>query len=351
MKRTYFLFFSSISTNILYDWERQMCEKQIETGTLSGPVLLAALQPGFGSEGLKLVAEKWRSSGYQVQLAEGPVNKEYISSTIVELRPMVVALSCNSKGSLEELKRLFAENGIPGHIPVVLGGIYATPFLAMEISQRYHDLTYYARGLEDTEAVLRKALNRESPKPPVKGQGTLFFPRGNLERIAQANDLVFFSAPISLIRLTGQPRRGCRDCPGSKDLTCPLAQGYSRERGLNKSRLFLQGFSEALLVGAPVIPENHLPEQRPQCIRLWSCLLEIEEELKKDWSRVFSFKFPVKCPLCLPEDCLMPQGICRHPDLLRPLHEEFNMDMGATIRNIAGDRKRIEMYSLILLRK
>ncbi|MBN1334267.1 MAG: hypothetical protein JW971_10930 [Synergistales bacterium] len=316
---------------------------------LTGPILMATLSPSMGSEGLKLVGARWGSSGYRIHFMEGDSSAEAIGSFLEEIRPVLIALSCNSSRALEELERLFLETMIPHSTPVILGGIYATPFLAKEIRKKYHGLTYYSRNLEGAETVLERALRNDPPDPPIEGRGILLSPKGELGGIALRKDLVFFSAPLSLISFTDIPRLGCGDCPGNRDLTCPLAQGYAKEKGLEASRTFINSFSEALLICAPAIGMNHLPEKRHLCLDAWETLLEIEALLKGAWDRVFSYKFPVKCPFCLPEECLMPLGSCRHPDLLRPLHEEFNVDMGTTIHNIAGDRERIEMYSLVLL--
>ena len=328
-----------------------MKKEEKENLTVSGPILMAALSPCTGSEGLKQVAAGWNSSGYRIHLMEGEASADTVGSCLEETRPILLALSCNSESSLDELERLFTENTIPCQTPVILGGIYATPFLAGRIRDKYHHLAYYCRNLQNADAVLEMALNNDLPDPPLKGHGILLSPEGELAMIALRQDLAFFSAPLSLVSLTDVPRPGCGNCPGKKDLTCPLAQGYAKEKGMETSRAFINTFTEAFLICAPAIDMNHLPEKRLLCLDAWETLLEIEALLKKEWNRVFSFKFPVKCPFCAPEECMMPHGFCRHPHLLRPLHEEFNIHMASTIQNIAGDRERIEMYSLVLLGK
>jgi len=311
-------------------------------------VTLVSLSPSFGRKGLQSLLKQWQEADFSVELSGTDLDEMALSNVLKESNPDVLAISCTSPDSISTLKNFLQLEQHKLAIPLIIGGLYADPFLANTLSDLYRIKIYYSRGIEDCVKILSMALEGRDPDPPCMGEAKPFPVPVEFEETAEKCNISFLEGPVDLIELTSDPLMGCEDCPGKIDRTCPLASGYTKIRSITESRALISTFRKVILMITPALSMKTMEISRNRRKSLWYSMLEIESIMEQKYGRAMIFKFPVKCPICEPGKCIMPQGKCNFPELIRPLHEEYCINMPATIMNIAGDRESMEMYALVL---
>lgn len=311
-------------------------------------VKLVSLSPSYGRKGLQSLQKQWQEADFSVEMSGYDLDEKALSNVLKESNPDVLAISCTSPDSISTLKNFLKLEQYNPAMPLIIGGLYADPFLAKTLSDLYRIKIYYSRGKEDCVKILSMALEGRAPDPPCTGKAKTFPVPAGFEETAEKCNISFLEGPVDLIELTSDPLPGCEDCPGKIDRTCPLASGYSKIRGIDESRDLISTFSKVILMITPALSMKTMVTSRNRRKSLWYSMLEIESIMEQKYGRAMSFKFPVKCPICEPGNCIMPQGKCNFPELIRPLHEEYCINMPATIINMAGDRESMDMYALVL---
>lgn len=312
-------------------------------------IFLGSVEPSYGRRGLDILEFLLEKAGFQTEKAEKDLDSRTFSDISSRSDIGSIGLSLTSERSRESFSTFLERNAANIKVPLIIGGLFADPFLAKELSEQHGLIIYYSRGKDSIVKNLNRALSGERPAPPEKGKGCNFKVWPELEKTAQRARISFLEGSPDLVAFCEDPRQGCPDCPSSFDRTCPLASGYATVKEIGYCSSFVNSFEKAILMIAPADMEIYSSYSKNK--EFWYATQEIEELFRKKYDRVFAFRFPLKCPLCPPGECTMPKSKCNYPELLRPLHEEYCIDMANTSTNMAGDRKKIEMFALMLAGK
>jgi len=310
-------------------------------------VLLGAIEPSLGNKGLDSLAVILKQAGTKVQQYEVDITSEVLLEEVKNEEWIILALSLTTRESVYTLRNFLSVLGKRVIPPVVIGGLYANPFLAEELSISFEQRIYYSRGEEYLLETFYRAISRAAALPPMKGRGTTLFPFSDLDKATADTGISFLEGSTDLVVFTPEPLKGCPDCPGKRDLTCPVASGYSDVGDIDECRSFVRSFEKAVMMIAPALEPG--TEDIGKRRKLWKATLETESLFRQKYGKAFAFKFPVRCPVCPPEVCTIQKGKCLYPEFLRPLHEEYYIDMVSTVRKMAGDRRKMEMYALVLV--
>jgi predicted metal-binding protein len=310
-------------------------------------VLLGSIEPSLGNRGLDFLAAILKRAGIKVQKYENDITSEVLLDEIENEEWTVLALSLTTRESVDTLRNFLSGLGKRVIPPVVIGGLYANPFLAEELSMSFEQRIYYSRGEEDLLEKVSRAMSREADLPPEKGRATKLTICSSLQEATADTGISFLEGSTDLVAFSPGPLKGCPDCPGKRDLTCPIASGYSDVGDFDECRAFVRSFEKAVMMIAPVLEPG--TEDIGKRRKIWKAPLETESFFRQKYSRAFAFKFPMRCPVCPPEVCIIQKGKCLFPEFLRPLHEEYCIDMMSTVREMAGDRRKMEMYALVLV--
>ena len=311
-------------------------------------ICLGTVAPSRNSIGKDVIARQLREEGYCLIDLGGNITVQTLEEAFSRKTFSLLALSCPEEECLHELNFLISW-AVKRSVPVLIGGTAVNVHdVAALRSALKAPFLYYSHNVSDLMTVVQKALKLEPPAMPLHGEGKPFFLFGEEKALAEEMGLWILEGNRNHVVIHERTRQWCGECPGNINRTCPLSSGYFVQRSMQESRLFVEKFRRLFLIGLPALKREEREVERKGRIAIWLAMKKLEGAFSKRFSQAVLFKLPIQCPLCPPEDCIMPLARCRRPQDQFPMHEEYNIDMMETARVIAGDRRSMEMYALLL---
>lgn len=311
-------------------------------------ICFGTVAPSLENVGGEIITRCLRKTGYTVIDLGENVTAQKIDKVISKTNPDLIALSCSDTSCFENMEKIIVIAD-KNNIPVLIGGAAASlHHIALLRTALHTPFVYYSRNTSDVLSVIEKALKHEKPDSPKSGTGRVFELSGKEKNISDALGFSILEGNIEDIVIREGTRQWCGNCPGNLNHTCPLSSGYTIQKSLEESKTFIRHFRKVFLICLPVLSKEEREIQRERRKEIWLGMKNFELLFSKRYSDILLFKLPIQCPLCEPQDCLIPEKECRQPDYQFPMHEEYNIDMMETARTIAGDRSTLEMYALLL---
>lgn len=310
-------------------------------------VAIGVMAPSVQDAGKNLIKLVWRAAGFGVYDLGNTVPPADWVEQMVQLAPSAIGISCMTNRCLGNVGRLLAslsEHGVS--VPVILGGIAVNKLIAFDLAKEYGLAVHYGRDVTDAERVLEKALAGTSVEVPVVREAERLQVSPELVPVVERHGFSLFRIATADIVIDKNARRGCSACSGDKRRLCPLENGYEEEKSLEESIDFVNRFKFAVLVMA----ENPVEEDRATCKSMWESLLRLEQYFDASFNTAQAFKFAMTCPFCLPSECRLPKGECTFPYLYRQLHEQYHINIPATLANAFGDAVPLGNCAIILVR-
>jgi len=310
-------------------------------------VAIGVMAPAIQDAGKNLIKLVWKAAGFEVVDLGNTVPPATWLKEIVQRAPSVIGISCMTNRCVENVRRLLASlSEHEARLPVILGGIAVNKLIAFDLTKEYGLPVHYGRDVTDAEGVLVKALAGAPVEIPVVREVERLEIPPELIPVVERQGFNVYRIGIADIVVDNDARRGCSTCSGDKRRLCPLEVGYETEKSLEESTDLVNRFKFAVLVMA----ENPDEEDRATCKSMWESLLRLEQYLDTSFNSAQAFKFAMTCPFCLPSECRLPKGECTFPYLYRQLHEQYHINVPATLANAFGDAAPPGNCAIILVR-
>lgn len=323
------------------------CFLPMDAREATARVAIGVMAPAVQDCGKNLIKLVWQAAGFEVHDLGNTVPPAAWVKEMVEQVPSVIGISCMTNRCLDNVRRLLASLSVHGaNTPVILGGIAVNKVIAFDMAKEYGLPVHYGLDLTDAVVVLEKALAGTSVDVPLVREVDRLQVPLELLPVVERHGFNLFRIAIADIVIDNDARRGCSACSGDKRRLCPLEVGYEKEKSLEESADFVNSFKFAVLVMA----ENPDEADRPYCKLMWESLLRIEKYFDTSFNFAQAFKFAMTCPFCLPSECKLTQGECTFPYLYRQLHEQYHINISATLANAFADANPPGNCAIILVR-
>lgn len=308
---------------------------------------IGVMAPAIQDCGKNLIKLVWKAAGFEVVDLGNTVLPAIWLNEISQQGLSLIGISCMTNRCLVNVRRLLAslsEHDV--RLPVILGGIAVNKLIAFDLTKEYGLAVHYGRDVTDAVVVLEKALAGTPVEVPVVKEVERIQVPAELTPMMARHGFSLFRIGIADIAIDNDARSGCSACCGDKKRLCPLEVGYEKERSLEESFKFIKSYKFAVLV----LGENPDEADRSYCKSMWESLLHIEEYFDTTFNSAHAFKFAMTCPFCLPSECKLPKGECTFPYLYRQLHEQYHINVPATLANAFADATPPGNCAIILVR-